>query len=154
MPFYFYPAAKSWISFEDTIITFLDFLVDAHELERNKDDLNRSFYQRSVYFYENFLRYSNETTANLMFDTKLRKTEYDRINAALSVANIKYYTIMSGFHAMSFMYLSYFFRYRRVGRTPTFLLSCAYYYYFTKTNNIAYKLIVDNKVISVARDIG
>ncbi len=31
MPFYFYPAAQKWISFEDTIIAFLDYLVDAHE---------------------------------------------------------------------------------------------------------------------------
>lgn len=57
MPFYFYPAAKSWISFEDTIITFLDWLVDAHEQERNQADLNRTFYQRSLYVYQNFLRY-------------------------------------------------------------------------------------------------
>ena len=57
MPFYFYPAAKSWISFEDTFITFCDWLVDAHEDSRNKADKNRNFYQRSVYFYENYLRW-------------------------------------------------------------------------------------------------
>ena len=44
MPFYIYPSAKSWISFEDTIITFIDWAVDAHELERNKEDKNRTFY--------------------------------------------------------------------------------------------------------------
>jgi hypothetical protein len=44
MPFYIYPASRSWISFEDTIIAFLDYLVDAHEQERNTDDHNRSFY--------------------------------------------------------------------------------------------------------------
>jgi hypothetical protein len=44
MPFYIYPASRSWISFEDTIITFLDWMVDAHELERNKHDTNRTFY--------------------------------------------------------------------------------------------------------------
>jgi hypothetical protein len=57
MPFYIYPQAKSWVSFEDTIITFLDWMVDAHELERNKFDKNRNFYARTLYVYENFLRY-------------------------------------------------------------------------------------------------
>jgi len=56
-PFYIYPQAKSWISFEDTIITFIDWLVDAHEQERNSADLNRSFYQRAAYVYNNYLRY-------------------------------------------------------------------------------------------------
>ncbi len=68
MPFYIYPSAKSWISFEDTIITFLDWLVDAHEQERNTNDRNRSFYQRTAYVYNNFLRYNNDTIANCMFD--------------------------------------------------------------------------------------
>jgi len=87
MPFYIYPSAKSWISFEDTIITFIDWAVDAHELERNKEDKNRSFYQRSLYVYENFLRYQNETLGNIMFDTKARKLDYDRLNSAISVGN-------------------------------------------------------------------
>ena len=43
-PFYIYPAGKPLMSFEDTFITFIDWAVDAHELERNKSDLNRSFY--------------------------------------------------------------------------------------------------------------
>ena len=67
-PFYIYPSVKSWISFEDTIITFLDWMVDAHEQERNTHDKNRSFYQRSTYVYENWFRYYNDTVANLMFD--------------------------------------------------------------------------------------
>jgi hypothetical protein len=68
MPFYFYPYAKKWVGFEDTVITFLDYLVDAHEQERNTADRNRSFYQRSVYVMDNYLRYQNDTMANLMFD--------------------------------------------------------------------------------------
>lgn len=87
MPFYIYPATKSWISFEDTILTFLDYLVDAHEQERNKDDINRSFYQRSLYVYQNFFRYNNDTVCNLMFDTKLRKSDYDRVNSLIDRAN-------------------------------------------------------------------
>lgn len=57
------------VSFEDGVIKFLDFLVDAHEIERNKTDAKRTFYQRSNYVFSNFHRYSNETMANLMFDT-------------------------------------------------------------------------------------
>jgi len=52
------------------------------------------------------------------------------------------------------MYLSYFFRYRRLNLVSTFLISSAYYYFFTKVNNIAYKVIVDAKVISQARAYG
>ena len=47
MPFYFYPAAKTWISWEDGVLTFLDYLVDAHEHERNQSDKNRCFYERA-----------------------------------------------------------------------------------------------------------
>jgi hypothetical protein len=83
MPFYIYPQAKSWISFEDTVLTFIDWLVDAHEQERNTADKNRSFYQRVTYVYSNFLRYQNDTLANLMFDTKLSKLDYDKLNTVI-----------------------------------------------------------------------
>ena len=154
MPFYIYPSAKSWISFEDTIITFLDWMVDAHELERNKEDRNRTFYQRSLYFYDNFLRYSNDTVANVMFDGKARKVDYDRLNSEISVANTKYFLATSVFHTLGFMYLSYFFRFRRVGLLPVAGISCAYYYAFTKINNAAYKWIVDRPVLKTARELG
>jgi hypothetical protein len=52
------------------------------------------------------------------------------------------------------MYLSYFFRFRKVTLAPVFAISCAYYVYFTFTNNLLYKLIVDNKIIKTARAIG
>lgn len=61
---------------------------------------------------------------------------------------------MSVFHTISLMYLAYFFRFRRVTLLPTLLISSAYYYFFTKTNNIAYKLIVDAKIIETARNLG
>lgn len=35
-PFYIYPGSVSVSSFEDKILNFVDFLVDAHELERRK----------------------------------------------------------------------------------------------------------------------
>lgn len=154
MPFYIYPSAKSWISYEDTIITFLDWLVDAHELERNKEDKNRTFYQRSLYVYENFLRYQNDTIANVMFDGKARKIDYDRLNSEVSVGNTKFFLATSAFHTLGFMYLSYFFRFRRVGLLPVAGISCAYYYAFTKINNAAYKWFVDRPVLSTARELG
>ena len=43
-PYYIYPYAQKWIGGEDTILTFLDWMVDAHESERNRNDINRSFY--------------------------------------------------------------------------------------------------------------
>ena len=61
---------------------------------------------------------------------------------------------MSAFHTFNFMYMCYFFRYRRVSIAPTLLISAGYYYFFTKTTNIGYKLIVDNKVIKKTREIG
>ena len=87
MPFYFYPYAKQWISYEDTFLTFVDWLVDAHEQERNTADKDRSFYQRTIYVWKNFFRYSNDTMCNLMFDTQLKKLEYDRLNSLISRAN-------------------------------------------------------------------
>ena len=63
---------KRTAGFEDGILKFCDYLVDAHELERNKSDIDMSQYERTNYVYRNFHRYSNDTMANLMFDTKCR----------------------------------------------------------------------------------
>ena len=62
--------------------------------------------------------------------------------------NAIYYLSLTGLHTIGFMYMTYFFRYRRVTLLPTLLISSAYYYFFTKVNNIAYKLIVDQRVIA------
>ena len=69
MPFYIYPSGQKVVSFEDGVLKFADFLVDAHELERNTHDAQKTFYSRSIYVKDNFHRYSNDTMANLMFDT-------------------------------------------------------------------------------------
>lgn len=92
--------------------------------------------------------------ANLMFDDKVRQVDYDRYNSVLARKNLQYYLTMSAVHTTSFMYLAYFFRYRRVNAVSTVLISSAYYYYFTKTNDIAYKTIVDKNVLSLARELG
>jgi len=73
MPFYFAPVGSKVVNYEDEMIKYLDFMVEAHEETRNKDDLNRNMYSRSVYVYNNYMRYQNETMANIMFDTQANK---------------------------------------------------------------------------------
>ena len=68
MPFYIAPAATEIVNYEDEIIHRLDWAVDAHEEARNTEDRNRNFYARSVYVYNNFHRYQNDTVCNLMYD--------------------------------------------------------------------------------------
>ena len=57
-------------------------------------------------------------------------------------------------HSVCFMYLSFFFRYRRVSAIPTLAIASAYYVFFENANNIMYKLIVDRSVINEARRLG
>ena len=44
MPFYIAPWAEDVVSYEDQFITFLDWMVDAHEEARNTEDRNKNFY--------------------------------------------------------------------------------------------------------------
>ena len=60
----------------------------------------------------------------------------------------------AAFHASAFMYLSFFFRYRRVSLAPTLAIAAAYYIFFENANNIMYKLIVDRAVIRDTRNFG
>ena len=129
-------------------------MVDAHEQERNTQDFKRSFYQRAGYVYANYLRYQNDTLCNLMFDTQLRRIDYDKLNSVSQKRNLAYYVSMTGFHSLTFMYMAFFFRFRRVSLLSTAAISSAYYFFFTKVNNIAYKVIVDAKIISTARELG
>lgn len=69
MPFYFAPQGADIVALEDRFLNYVDWMVDAHEDARNDADANRNFYARSVFVTQNFLRYQNETMANLMFDT-------------------------------------------------------------------------------------
>ena len=115
-PFYVYPTSVSISGFENHDIRFLDFLVDAHELERNKADVHRSFYQRALYVWQNFGRYSNDAMANLMFDTKLPQPQYDKMNAVIDFKNKQFYVTAGLTHVFMFAYLSYFLRYRRLGK--------------------------------------
>ena len=84
MPFYFAPVGASVVNYEDLILNYVDWMVDAHEEARNTADVNRNFYQRSVYVTQNFLRYQNDTMCNLMFDTKAPRPLYDKMNSVIS----------------------------------------------------------------------
>ena len=56
-PFYIYPGAARTVKFEDKVLHFLDYLVDSHELERNKIKGEPNQYERTNYVARNFLRY-------------------------------------------------------------------------------------------------
>lgn len=68
-----------------------------------------------------------------MYDAQLRKPEYDKLNSVLNQRVLTYYLSMTGLHTVGFMYLAYFFRYRRVTLVPCALISSAYYYFFDQS---------------------
>ena len=41
-------------------------------------------YPRSIFVYRNFLRYSNPTICNVMFDTQATRPQYDRLYSVVS----------------------------------------------------------------------
>jgi len=84
MPYYIAPAAGKVVNYEDEFINLLDWAVDAHEEARNTEDRNRSFYQRAIYLYNNYLRYQNDTVCNLMFDVQAPRPVYDKFNSTIS----------------------------------------------------------------------
>ena len=107
-----------------------------------------------MYTYDNFLRYSNDTVCNLMYDVQAPRPVYDKVNATVDQANRLYYLTTASFHTAAFMYLSFFFRYRRVSALPTLGIATAYYLFFENANNILYKLIVDRAVLRETRRLG
>ena len=153
-PFYITNQAKSAAKFEDRILHFLDWLVDAHELERRKTDIGATQYERTNYVARNFLRYQNDTMANLMFDTKIRQSDMDRLNSVMSFQQLKYYGFTSLFHLSFLAYASYFFRYRRLNKLQVLAVGTTFYYGFGPINNIAYKLFVDKPIIDEAKKMG
>ena len=135
-------------------MNYIDWGVDAHEEARNPEDRNRNFYRRSVYVYNNFLRYQNTTVCNVMFDTKAPRNSYHKLNSVISLQNFKFYLAATTTHLLGFMYMSYFFRFRRVGAAPVLAIASAYYCAFDSVNNILYKAIVDKEVLATARSLG
>ena len=89
-----------------------------------------------------------------MFDTKAPRPVYDKINGTVDQATRLYYASAAALHASAFMYLSFFFRYRRVSAVPTIVIASAYYIFFENVNNIMYKLLVDRPVLQETRRLG
>lgn len=83
-PFYISPLVKKGDKQENNVMRKLDWLCDAHEEARNEADDNKSFYLRSIYVYNNFLRYQNETVRNVMFDTNASKHAYAKLNSIIA----------------------------------------------------------------------
>ena len=132
----------------------MDHLTDAHELERNTQQHYRHFHPRARYVFMNFHRYSNDTMANLMFDTQLPKRDYDRMNSVIDQNTLFYYMTSSFVNITAFSYGAYFFRFRRLNLAQVALVSGVYYYAFNWINNILYKSMVDRKVVGAARSLG
>eukprot|EP00997_Jenningsia_sp_PLL12_P007185 NODE_3798_length_730_cov_63.684288_g3201_i0.p1 GENE.NODE_3798_length_730_cov_63.684288_g3201_i0~~NODE_3798_length_730_cov_63.684288_g3201_i0.p1 ORF type:complete len:206 (-),score=68.36 NODE_3798_length_730_cov_63.684288_g3201_i0:111-698(-) len=153
-PFYVTPWSDGWDGQLNKMLKHLDVLVEAHEDERNNSDQGMNFYKRADYVRKNFHRYSNPTLGNLMFDTQARKCDYDRINSVASQGSMWHYASMMGIHSFSFMYMTYFLRYRRISAPAALAVSFVYYHYWQFTHTISYKVNVDIPVINAAKRLG
>merc|ERR1712147_606289 len=131
-----------------------DWKCDAHEESRNPHDRNKNFYERAVFVYNNFWRYSNPTICNAMFDTQATRHLYDRLNSVVQQQTRVFFATATVIHSLAFMYMSYFFRYRRVGPVPILAAATVYHLLFENTNDVLYKLIVDRSVRNEANRLG
>ena len=125
-----------------------------NRIERNKHVYNLNFYDRFIYVSENFHRYSNDTMANLMYDTRLKRNQYAKLNAMIELKTFQFYAFNTVLHCLSFMGTAFFFRMRKVSFPAVVLISIGYYQYFNLTTSISYKMIVDRNVNSLAKEMG
>lgn len=151
MPFYFYPGGVSVVGQQEKLLNLIDWGVDAHEEARNPADRGKNFYMRSIYIYKNFLRYQNDTVCNVMFEEKANRATYDKLNSVVSQGNLHFYASATMIHALGFAWMSFFFRFRRIGKIPTLAIASAYYMAFQTINNVLYKVMVDGPVLAQAR---
>jgi uncharacterized integral membrane protein len=92
--------------------------------------------------------------ANLMFDTQLRKVDYDRMNSVIDRRTALFYGATTMTHLTVLSYATYLLRYRTLNRVQTLALGTAFFFGFQAVNSIEYKLLVDKHVIDEARSIG
>ena len=107
-----------------------------------------------MFVWNNWLRYSNPTVCNVMFDTQASRHQYDKLNSTVSRQQGLFYLTASAFHGLAFMYLSYFFRFRRMGPLPILAIAYGYHTAFEQVNDILYSVIVDKEILSQARSLG
>ena len=74
----------------------------------------------------------------MMFDAQAPRAVYDRLNSIISQGNMIFYSAATLIHCTSFAFMSFFFRYRRVGKLPTLAIAGAYSVYFQTTNDALY----------------
>jgi len=89
--------------------------------------------------------------ANMMFDAQAPRAVYDRLNSIITEGNTSFYAAATLTHCTGFAFMSFFFRYRRIGAMPTLLIAGAYSLFFTQSNNALYSLFVDRPVLAVVR---
>ena len=154
MPYYFYPSGVSIVSMQDKLLNLIDWAVDAHEETRGKKEHKINFYNRSLYLWNNWLRYQNATMANVLYDTQAPETSYQKLESVIALSNLKFYLAASAVNVLALMYMSFFFRCRRVGFVPTLAIGSAFYWAFENSNNILYKVLVDRQVLATARSCG
>ena len=92
--------------------------------------------------------------SNLMFETRMRKSEYDRMNSLIATQNNFFYGATTATHFTVLAYMTWFFRYRNLNKIQTLFVGTAYFFAFGNINNILYKVMVDRKVIAEARKLG
>ena len=76
------------------------------------------------------------------------------MNSVAGLGNKLYFATATTFHALAFMYMSYFFRFRRVGAAPIVALAVGYNFVFDSVNQILYGLLVDRAIVAEARNLG
>jgi len=89
-----------------------------------------------------------------MFDTQLRKCEYDRLNSVVDRQTALFYGTTSLVHVMGLSWTTYMLRYRTLSKPQVLAVGTAMYFAFNEINSIGYKLMVDRPVIAEARSVG
>lgn len=154
MPFYLNETQAKYAGFEGTVIAFLDWLVDAHEQERNRAEKCDNFYTRTEYVANNYPRYMNESLGNIMYDTKAARCDYDILFHVNSQGLLRYYLSNMAIHTTLLAGMSFFFRGRRVSFRAASVASVGYFFAFTGINQLTYKLLVDSPLQQKARELG
>ena len=90
----------------------------------------------------------------MMYDVQATRPAYDRMNSIVSQRNFLFYLTSGAVHTTAFMYLSFVLRFRRITLVPTLAIGTVYFSFFQNMNNILYKVIVDQAVVSEAKKLG
>lgn len=124
-PYYLVDEREAVVHAVKESVGIIDDFIHNHEPEMDKGEgaYGQHYLNRLKYVFKNFHYYSNETIANLYFQTKLPLGDYQRIK---NVYNHYYFTWL-GYNSLSGIFLvalnNYFFRCRKVTLPVVFLAS-------------------------------